>query len=104
MRQMPKIWLIWATLPFFCFSLYSLPSLAQTNPLQIMVTEEGGKATSLKDLSVGKDLMVVLLVGSDCPLSQKALTEASADILKASPDGRVGILGLLIARDDDEDI
>jgi hypothetical protein len=104
MRQMPKIWLIWATLPIFCFSLYSLPSLAQTNPLQLMVTEEGGKATSLKDLSVGKDLMVVLLVGSDCPLSQKALTEASADILKASPDGRVGILGLLIARDDDEDI
>lgn len=104
MRQFPKIWLIWATLPIFCFSLHALPSLAQTNPLQLMVTEESGKATSLKDLSVGKDLMVVLLVGSDCPLSQKALTEASADILKASPDGRVGILGLLVARDDDEDI
>ena len=104
MHQKSKTCLIGAALLILCFSLFALPSLAQTNPLQLMVMEEGGKATSLKDLSAGKDLMVVLFLGADCPLSQKALTEAAADILKASPDGRVGILGLLIARDDDEDI
>ena len=69
-----------------------------------MVTEEGGKVTSLKDLSAGKEFMVVLILGADCPLSKKALTEAAEDILKASSDGRVGIMGLLVARDDDEDI
>jgi hypothetical protein len=104
MHQTIKIWLIGAALIMLCFSLFALPSLAQTNPLQLMVTEEGGKVTSLKDLSAGKEFMVVLILGADCPLSKKALTEAAEDILKASTDGRVGIMGLLVSRDDDEDI
>ncbi|NDD99876.1 hypothetical protein EB008_06300, partial [bacterium] len=74
MHQKSKTCLIGAALLILCFSLFALPSLAQTNPLQLMVMEEGGKATSLKDLSAGKDLMVVLFLGADCPLSQKALT------------------------------
>ncbi|MEI7927454.1 MAG: hypothetical protein WCH40_02820, partial [Verrucomicrobiales bacterium] len=77
MNQRLKIGLIGVALIMLCFSLFALPSLAQTNPLQLMVTEEGGKATSLKDLSAGKELMVVLILGADCPLSKKALTEAA---------------------------
>ena len=104
MNKTLKIALIGAALLMLCFSLFTLPSLAQTNHLQLMVTEEGGKVTSLKELSAGKEFMVVLILGADCPLSKKALTEAAEDVLKASPDGRVGIFGLLVARDDDEDI
>ena len=104
MNQRLKIGMIGAALIMLCFSLFALPSLAQTNHLQLMVTEEGGKLTSLKELSAGKEFMVVLILGADCPLSKKALTEAAEDILKASSDGRVGIMGLLVARDDDEDI
>lgn len=71
MHQTLKIGLIGAALLMLCFSLFTLPSLAQTNHLQLMVTEEGGKVTSLKELSAGKEFMVVLILGADCPLSKR---------------------------------
>jgi hypothetical protein len=86
----------------FCFCAAQLPS--QTQVLINQVFDQSGKALSLKELSNRKDLMVLLFLGADCPLSQKAITEATEDLLKSGGKDRVGLFGVLVARDDAEDI
>jgi len=68
------------------------------------VSQGDGKAVRLGELTDGKRLTVLLFLGADCPLSQKAVTEAVGDLEKAGGNGRVGLLGLLVSRDDALDI
>lgn len=81
---------------------------AQGQPLdnlqETRVFDQSGNGVPLGKLAQGKDFMVLLFLGADCPLSQKAITEASEDLVKSGGQDRVGLFGLLVARDDAEDI
>ena len=103
MVQRSKWWVIGSVF-LLCFSLRIFQAHAQVNLTGFKVVEENGKAIALKELFAGKDFTVLLFLGADCPLSQKAVTEASRDILKAKAGSRVNLFGLLVARDDNEDI
>ena len=70
----------------------------------LSVQESDGKAVRLGDLAGGKALTVLLFLGADCPLSQKAVTEAAADLARAGSAEQVSLLGLLVGRDDAKDI
>ena len=87
---------------FFCFFAAHLPS--QTRILESQAFDPAGKAVRLKDLLPQKDFLVLLFLGADCPLSQKAVTEAANDISKVDLGGKVGLAGLLVGRDDEHDI
>jgi len=77
---------------------------ASDSPWEFSVSQADGKTVRLGSLVAGKKLTVLLLIGADCPLSQKAVTEAAEDLVKAGADSRVNLLGLLVARDDALDI
>lgn len=103
MRQMNHLFLTGIAILFF-FGFYNIVSHAEDNPWNLQVVDSTGKATALKNLLDGNQFTVLLVLGSDCPLSQKALTEVSEDLAKVEALGKVGLLGLLVARDDAEDI
>lgn len=63
-----------------------------------------GKPRLLADLASREGLTVFLFMGADCPLSQKAVTEVVRDLEGSSPGKTVGVVGLLVARDDEADI
>lgn len=63
-----------------------------------------GTSVRLGELAAGQPLTVLLFLGADCPLSQKAITESVGDLAKAGSGFGVGLVGLLVARDDAQDI
>ena len=103
MRQMNHVFLTGIAILVF-FGFYNIVSHAEDNPWNLQVVDSTGKAAALKNLLDGNQFTVLLVLGSDCPLSQKALTEVSEDLAKVEALGKVGVLGLLVARDDAEDI
>lgn len=68
------------------------------------VGQADGTSTRLGELAAGNSLTVLLFLGADCPLSQKAITESVADLAKSGAGAKVGLVGLLVARDDAQDI
>jgi hypothetical protein len=74
------------------------------SPWELSVFQADGKPVRLGNLATGKRLTVLLFLGADCPLSQKAVTEVTNDLAKAGFAETVGQLGLLVARDDAQDI
>ena len=68
------------------------------------VDQADGKSVRLGELTAGNSLTVLLFLGADCPLSQKAVTESVIDLAKSGSPAKVGLLGLLVARDDALDI
>lgn len=63
-----------------------------------------GTSVRLGELAAGNPLTILLFLGADCPLSQKAINEAVGDLAKSGSGAKVGLLGLLVARDDAHDI
>ena len=74
------------------------------SPWELSVYQPDGKPVRLGNFATGKRLTVLLILGADCPLSQKAVTEVANDLAKSGASERVGLLGLLVGRDDAQDI
>lgn len=103
MRKAPKVMLLVLAL-VLPFGFPALSFQARDNPWNLQVFDSSGKPVELKKLAAGNDLTVLLFLGADCPLSNKAITEAAEDLEKIKTLGKVGLFGLLCARDDAEDI
>lgn len=103
MRQIHHLFLLVFAI-ILCFGFYNVSSHAQNNPWSLQVFDSSGKPVELKNLSAEKGMTILLFLGSDCPLSKKAVTEVTEDLAKVEAFEKVNLLGLLVARDDADDI